>query len=112
MIGEVEGKLCILTDDMIDTGGTIVSAAELLIERGAREVWAMATHGVLSGPAIERLAKAPIERVVLTNTIPLPADKRLPKIEVLSVAKILADALAAVFDETSVSDLFDGENQS
>jgi ribose-phosphate pyrophosphokinase len=104
--------LCILTDDMIDTGGTIVSAAELLIERGAREVWAMATHGVLSGPAIERLAKAPIERVVLTNTIPLPADKRLPKIEVLSVAKILADALSAVFDETSVSDLFDGENQS
>jgi ribose-phosphate pyrophosphokinase len=112
VIGEVEGKLCILTDDMIDTGGTIVSAAELLIERGAREVWAMATHGVLSGPAIERLAKAPIERVVLTNTIPLPADKRLPKIEVLSVAKILADALSAVFDETSVSDLFDGENQS
>jgi len=97
---------------MIDTGGTIVSAAELLIERGAREVWAMATHGVLSGPAIERLEKAPIERVVLTNTIPLPSDKRLPKIEVLSVAKILADALSAVFDETSVSDLFDGENQS
>ena len=89
-----------------------MSAAELLIERGAREVWAVATHGVLSGPAIERLAKAPIERVVLTNTIPLPADKRLPKIEVLSVAKILADALSAVFDETSVSDLFDGENQS
>ena len=112
VIGEVEGKLCILTDDMIDTGGTIVSAAELLIERGAREVWAMATHGVLSGPAIERLEKAPIERVVLTNTIPLPSDKRLPKIEVLSVAKILADALSAVFDETSVSDLFDGENQS
>ena len=99
-------------DDMIDTGGTIVSAAELLLERGAKEVWAMATHGVLSGPAIERLENSPISRVVLTNTLPLPEEKRIAKIEVLSVAKILADALSAVFDETSVSDLFDGENQS
>ena len=112
VIGDVDGRLCILTDDMIDTGGTIVSAAELLIERGAREVWAMATHGVLSGPAIERLEAAPISRVVLTNTLPLPAEKRIPKIEVLSVAKIIADALSAVFDETSVSELFGGENQS
>jgi ribose-phosphate pyrophosphokinase len=112
VIGDVDGRLCILTDDMIDTGGTIVSAAELLIERGAREVWAMATHGVLSGPAIERLEAAPISRVVLTNTLPLPADKRIPKMEILSVAKIIADALSAVFDETSVSELFGGENQS
>jgi ribose-phosphate pyrophosphokinase len=97
---------------MIDTGGTIVSAAELLMNRGAKEVWAMATHGVLSGPAIERLENSPITRVVLTNTLPLPEEKRIAKIEVLSVAKILADALSAVFDETSVSDLFDGENQS
>jgi ribose-phosphate pyrophosphokinase len=104
--------LCILTDDMIDTGGTIVSAAELLMERGAKEVWAMATHGVLSGPALERLDNSPITRVVLTNSIPLPPEKRTPKIEVLSVAKILADALSAVFEETSVSDLFGGENQS
>jgi ribose-phosphate pyrophosphokinase len=89
-----------------------VSAAELLINRGAKEVWAMATHGVLSGPAIERLENSPITRVVLTNTLPLPEEKRIAKIEVLSVAKILADALSAVFDETSVSDLFDGENQS
>jgi ribose-phosphate pyrophosphokinase len=112
VIGEVEGRLCILTDDMIDTGGTIVSAAELLMNRGAKEVWAMATHGVLSGPAIERLENSPITRVVLTNSLPLPEEKRIAKIEVLSVAKILADALSAVFDETSVSDLFDGENQS
>ena len=112
VIGEVEGRLCILTDDMIDTGGTICSAAELLLERGATEVWAMATHGVLSGPACERLEKSPISRVVLTNTLPLPPEKRLAKIEVLSVAKIIADALAAVFDETSVSELFDGENQA
>ena len=112
VIGEVEGRLCILADDMIDTGGTITSAADLLMARGATEVWAMATHGVLSGPAIERLEKSIISRVVLTNTLPLPKEKQIAKIEVLSVAKILADALAAVFDETSVSDLFDGENQS
>ena len=67
---------------------------------------------VLSGPAIERLEAAPISRVVLTNTLPLPAEKRIAKIEVLSVAKIIADALSAVFDETSVSELFGGENQS
>ena len=112
VIGEVEGRVCILTDDMIDTGGTIVSAAELLLTRGATEVWAMATHGVLSGPAIERLEKGPISRVVLTNTLPLPIEKRIPKVQVLSVAPIIADALAAVFDETSVSELFGGENQS
>lgn len=112
VIGDVDGRLCILTDDMIDTGGTIVSAAELLLERGAKEVWAMATHGVLSDPAVERLSKSPISRVVLTNTLPLPAEKQFDKVEVLSVAKIIADALAAVFDETSVSELFDGENQS
>lgn len=112
VIGDVAGRLCVLADDMIDTGGTIVSAAELLIERGAKEVWAMATHGVLSGPAIERLAKAPITRVVLTNTVPLPTAKLIPKIEVLSVAKILGDALSAVFNDTSVSDLFGGENQA
>jgi ribose-phosphate pyrophosphokinase len=82
------------------------------MNRGAKEVWAMATHGVLSGPAIERLENSPITRVVLTNTLPLPEEKRIAKIEVLSVAKIIADALSAVFDETSVSDLFDGENQS
>ncbi len=112
VIGDVEGRLCVLVDDMIDTAGTIVSASELLMERGAKEVWAMATHGVLSGPAIERLEMAPITRVVLTNTLPLPAEKRIVKIEVLSVAKIIADALSAVFDDTSVSDLFGGENQA
>ncbi len=112
VIGDIEGRLCILTDDMIDTGGTICSAAELLLDRGAKEVWAMATHGVLSDPAVERLANSPITRVVLTNTLPLAEDKMFDKVEVLSVAKIIADALAAVFDETSVSELFNGENQS
>ena len=80
VIGEVEGRLCILADDMIDTGGTITSAADLLMARGATEVWAMATHGVLSGPAIERLEKSVISRVVLTNTLPLPKEKQIAKI--------------------------------
>ncbi|MSY12728.1 MAG: ribose-phosphate diphosphokinase, partial [Actinobacteria bacterium] len=101
-----------LTDDMIDTGGTIVSAAELLISRGATEVWAMATHGVLSGPAVERLKNSPISRVVITNTLPLPPEKQIDKIEVLSIAPLIADALSAVFDDTSVSEIFGGENQA
>ena len=94
---------------MIDTGGTIVSAAEILLQRGATEVWAMATHGVLSGPAVDRLKNSPIARIVLTNTLPLPPEKQIPQIEVLSVAGIIAEALSAVFDDTSVSEIFDGE---
>ncbi len=112
VIGDVEGRLCILADDMIDTAGTITTAAELLLARGAKEVWAMATHAVLSGPAVDRLKNSKIDRVVVTNTLPLGEDKRFDKVEVLSVAKIIADALAAVFEETSVSDLFGGENQA
>ena len=110
VMGDVGGRLCVLTDDMIDTGGTIVSAAELLTARGATEVWAMATHGVLSGPAIDRLKNGPLSRIVLTNTLPLPPEKQLPKIEVLSVAPLIAEALGAVFDDTSVSDIFGGDN--
>jgi ribose-phosphate pyrophosphokinase len=111
VIGEVDGRLCILTDDMIDSGGTICSAAEILLDRGATEVWAMATHGVLSGPAVDRLKNSPLQRVVLTNTLPLPPDKQIDKIEVLSIAPLIADALNAVFDDTSVSEIFGGENQ-
>ena len=111
VMGDVDGRLCILTDDMIDTGGTIVSAAEILLARGATEVWAMATHGVLSGPAIDRLKNARIERVVLTNTLPLPPEKQIDKIEVLSIAKLVADAITAVFEDESVSEIFWGENQ-
>ena len=110
VVGDVDGKVCVLIDDMIDTGGTIVSAAEILLARGATEVWAMATHGVLSGPAIDRLKNAPLSKIVLTNTLPLPPEKQLPQIEVLSVAEIIAEALSAVFDDTSVSDIFGGEN--
>jgi ribose-phosphate pyrophosphokinase len=110
VIGDVRGRLCVLTDDMIDTAGTITSAAELLKARGATEVWAMATHGVLSGPAIDRLKNSSITRVVLTNTLPLPPDKQIDQIEVLSIAPLIAEALSAVFDDSSVSEIFHGEN--
>ena len=112
VMGDVDGRLCILTDDMIDSGGTICSAAEVLMARGATEVWAMATHAVLSGPAVERLSKSVITKVVLTNTLPIPPDKMFDKVEVLSIAPLIADALNAVFDDTSVSEIFGGENQS
>ena len=112
VIGEVEDRLCILTDDMIDSGGTICSAADILIQRGATEVWAMATHGVLSDPATERLKNSVIEKVVITNTLPLPPEKQIDKIEVLSIAPLVADAISAVFEDESVSEIFDGQNQS
>jgi len=112
VMGDVQGRLCILTDDMIDSGGTICSAADVLMSRGATEVWAMATHGVLSGPAVDRLKNSVITRIVLTNTLPLPPEKQIDKIEVLSIAPLIADALNAVFDDTSVSEIFGGENQS
>jgi ribose-phosphate pyrophosphokinase len=112
VIGEVEGRRCVVVDDMIDTGGTIVAAADILTSFGATEVWAMATHGVLSDPATDRLKNSVISRVVLTDTLPLPAEKQIDKIEVLSVAKIIADAIDAVFEDTSVSEIFNGENQS
>jgi ribose-phosphate pyrophosphokinase len=112
VMGDVDGRLCILTDDMIDSGGTICSAAEVLMARGATEVWAMATHAVLSGPAIDRLKNSVITRVVVTNTLPLSPEKQFDKVEVLSIAPLIADALNAVFDDTSVSEIFGGENQS
>jgi ribose-phosphate pyrophosphokinase len=112
VIGEVEGRQCVVIDDMIDTAGTICSASEILYEHGATDVWAMATHGVLSDPAVDRLKNSRINRVVITNTLPLPEEKQLDKIEVLSVAGIIAEALNAVFDDTSVSEIFGGENQA
>jgi ribose-phosphate pyrophosphokinase len=111
VIGHVSGKRCILLDDMIDTAGTIVAAADLLKEQGATEVWAMATHGVLSDPATERLKNSVIEKVVITNTLPLPSEKRIDKIEVLSIAPLVANAISAVFEDESVSEIFGGENQ-
>jgi ribose-phosphate pyrophosphokinase len=110
VVGEVQGRRCVLVDDMIDTASTICAAAELLAERGASDVWAMATHGVLSDPALERLEKSRLSRVVVTNTLPIPEDRRIAKLEVLSVAKLIADAIDAVFEHTSVSEIFGGDN--
>ena len=112
VVGNVRGRTCVLIDDMIDTGGTLVAAAEQLIEQGASQVCAAATHGVLSGPAIDRLKNSVISKVVVTNTLPLPPEKQIDKIEVLSVARVIADAIDAVFEDTSVSEIFDGANLS
>lgn len=110
VIGDVEGRTAILIDDMIDTAGTICGAAQLLKERGAARVIACATHPLFSGPAAERLKKSVIEKVVVTNTIPIPPERRMEKLVVLSIAPILASALRAVFQDESVSDIFAGEN--
>lgn len=110
VIGDVEGRTAVLIDDMIDTAGTIVGAAALLKERGAERVIACATHPLFSGPAVERLNDSVIERIVVTNTIPLPADLQMDKLVVLSIAPILASALRAVFEDESVSEIFRGEN--
>jgi ribose-phosphate pyrophosphokinase len=110
VVGNVEGSVCVLVDDMIDTAGTITSAVNLLLDRGAAEVWVTATHGVLSGPAVDRLKNAPVRKVVVTNTLPIPDDKRFDALEVLSIAPTIAEALDAVFEDTSVSEIFRGDN--
>jgi ribose-phosphate pyrophosphokinase len=110
VVGNVEGNVCVLVDDMIDTAGTITSAVNLLMERGAAEVWVAATHGVLSGPAVDRLKNAPVRQVLVTNTLPIPDDKRFDALQVLSIAPTIAEALDAVFEDTSVSEIFRGDN--
>ena len=112
VMGHVKGKMCVLIDDMIDTAGTICAAADILIDKGATEVWAMATHAVLSDPAVDRLKNSQITRVVVTDTLPLPSEKQIDKIEVCSVATMFADAIDAVFEDGSVSQIFGGENQT
>jgi ribose-phosphate pyrophosphokinase len=112
VVGEVEGRTCVLIDDMIDTGGTIVAAAELLADKGAEHIYAACTHGVFSGEAIDRLKNSVIEKVVSTNTVPLPPEKQIDKIEVLSIASVIADAIDAVFEDTSVSEIFGGHHLS
>ncbi len=107
IIGSVQGKTVIMIDDIIDTGGTIVQGAKALLDRGAEEIYTCCTHPVLSGPAIERLTNSPIKEVVVTNTIPLPDEKRLDKIKVLSVAPLLGEAIVRIHEDLSVSKLFD-----
>jgi ribose-phosphate pyrophosphokinase len=107
VVGDVNGRTCILQDDIIDTAGTIVKAAMALKENGAARVIACAVHGVLSGPALERIDQAPIEKLVITNTIPHDAEAaRSSKIVVLSVARLLGQAIRSIHEETSVSSLF------
>jgi ribose-phosphate pyrophosphokinase len=112
VMGDVDGRMCVLIDDMIDTAGTICAAADLLLQKGATEVWAMATHAVLSDPATDRLKNSAIARVVVTDTLPLPPEKQIDKIEVVSVAPIFADAIHEIFADGSVSQIFGGENQT
>ncbi|CAM2809019.1 ribose-phosphate diphosphokinase [Saccharomonospora xinjiangensis] len=108
VVGDVKGRLCVLIDDMIDTGGTITKAANALAEEGAADVVIASTHGILSDPATERLAKAPVKEVIITNTLPIPEEKRFPNLTVLSIAPLLARAIQEVFEDGSVTSLFDG----
>ncbi|MDH3683035.1 MAG: ribose-phosphate diphosphokinase [Acidimicrobiia bacterium] len=112
IVGEVEGRRCVLIDDMIDTAGTICQAAELLVDRSALEVTAAATHGVFSDPAVDRLKNSVLDRVIVTDTLPMGPEKQFDKLEVLSVAPLIAAAVRALFEDTSVSQIFDGHNQS
>ncbi|MFZ8832083.1 MAG: ribose-phosphate pyrophosphokinase [Thermodesulfobacteriaceae bacterium] len=107
IIGDVKDKIAVIIDDMIDTAGTICKAASAIMERGAKEVYAVATHPVLSGPAVERLAQSPIKEVIVSDTIPLREEaKRLDKIKVLSVSKLLGEAIRRIHTDDSISSLF------
>jgi len=110
VVGDVQGKVCLLVDDMIDTAGTICQAAEALRARGAKAVIAAATHAVLSGPAIERLTAAAFEEVVVTNTLPIPDERRFPGLTVLSIAPLISRAIREVFEDGSVTSLFGGQS--
>jgi len=110
VVGEVAGRTCVLVDDMIDTGGTIAKAAEALFEQGADRVIVAATHGVLSGPAVDILKNSRISEVVITNTLPVAQEKRFDKLTVLSIAPLLARAINEVFSDGSVTSLFDGQS--
>lgn len=111
VIGNVDGKTCIVADDMIDTAGSITEGAKALIKAGATKVYVTATHGIFSPPAYERIEAAPIEEVIVTNTVPVPEERRHGKIHVLSVAPLFARAVQNVFNDDSVSELFDPDFQ-
>jgi ribose-phosphate pyrophosphokinase len=111
VVGRVRGRRCILVDDIIDTAGTMVEGARALQAEGAEDIFLAATHAVLSGKAVQRLEEGPIKEVVVTNTLPIPEEKRIEKLTVLSIAPIVASALQAVFEDESVSEIFHGENQ-
>ena len=106
IIGDVKDKDVIIVDDMVDTAGTLCSAAAAVMEQGARRVFACATHAVLSGPAVDRISNSPIEKLFLLDTIPLPPEKQLPNITVLSAASLFADAIGRIYEDKPVSPLF------
>jgi ribose-phosphate pyrophosphokinase len=108
VVGEVEGRDCILTDDMIDTAGTVAEASRALKQLGANDIYVCATHALLSGPAVERLSNAPIKEVTVTDTVNISAEKRFPQLQVLSVGELLAKAIRYIHSEQSVSSLFEG----
>lgn len=110
IIGDVKGKKCLMVDDMIDTAGTICQGAEALHANGASEIYACCTHAVLSGPAIERIKNSPITKLVVLDTIPLTEEKKLDKIEVLSVAKLFAIAIENIYFDRKMSDIYDNDN--
>jgi ribose-phosphate pyrophosphokinase len=109
--GPIEGKICLMFDDMISTAGSICGAATLVHEAGAKRIHVAATHGVLCGPAIQRLKEAPIDTVVITNSIPLTTDKIIPKMTVLSVAPLLAEAIKRIHHNKSISQMFGAERE-
>ena len=108
VVGEVKGKICVLTDDMIDTGGTIVTAADAIMAEGAAGVIICATHAILSAPAVDRLKNSAAMEVIVTNTLPIPAEKQFDKLTTLSIAPMLARAIREVFEDGSVTSMFDG----
>ena len=108
VVGEVQGRICVLIDDMIDTAGTIVKAAEALFDNGAADVIVASTHAVFSGPAVDRLKNSRVCETIITNTLPIPEDRRFDKLTVLSIAPLLARAINEVFQDGSVTSLFDG----
>ncbi len=107
IIGDIEGKNVVIIDDIIDTAGTMSEAARVLKSFGALKVYACATHPVLSGPAVERIENSEIEKFIITDTIPLPKEKKIDKIEVVSVAPVFAEAIRRIYENASVSELFD-----
>jgi ribose-phosphate pyrophosphokinase len=110
VVGEVKDRVCVLVDDMIDTAGTIIGAAEALFENGAADVIVAATHAVLSGPAVDRLKNSRISEVIVTNTLPITPERRFDKLTVLSIAPMLASAIREVFEDGSVTSLFEGKS--
>jgi len=112
IIGDVNNKRVILVDDLIDTGGTIINAANALVEIGAKEVYACCTHGVLSGSAIEKIDQSPMKELVTLNTIPIPEEKRIPKLVSLSVAPVFAEAIERIYGDISISTLFTQQDES